>query len=71
MRNKAPNVQTSYQNRPTSGVVIDNAKVEELPLANRQFYQLAQIAPGVLPPAQASSLGFRECPRRFTKKQPE
>ena len=41
------------------GEVIDNAKVEELPLANRQFYELAQIAPGVLPPAQASTLGFR------------
>ena len=41
------------------GEVIDNAKVEALPLANRQFYELAQIAPGVLPPAQASTLGFR------------
>lgn len=41
------------------GEIIDNAKVEELPLANRQFYELAQIAPGVLPPAQSSSLGFR------------
>ena len=39
--------------------MIDNAKVEELPLANRQFYELAQIAPGVMPPAQASTLGFR------------
>jgi hypothetical protein len=43
----------------SAGEVIDNAKVEELPLANRQFYELAQIAPGVLPPAQASTLGFR------------
>jgi hypothetical protein len=41
------------------GEVIDNAKVEELPLANRQFYNLVEIAPGVLPPAQASTLGFR------------
>jgi outer membrane receptor protein involved in Fe transport len=41
------------------GAVIDGAKVEELPLANRQFYELAQIAPGVVPPAQASTLGFR------------
>ncbi len=41
------------------GQVIDNAKVEELPLANRQFYNLVEIAPGVVPPAQASTLGFR------------
>jgi hypothetical protein len=41
------------------GEVIDNAKVEELPLANRQFYNLVEIVPGVLPPAQASTLGFR------------
>ncbi len=41
------------------GQAIDNAKVEELPLANRQFYNLAEIAPGVMPPAQGSSLGFR------------
>ncbi len=43
----------------TLGAVIDNKKVVEMPLNGRQFYSLALLTPGVLPPTQGSSLSFR------------
>ncbi len=43
----------------SSGAVIDNRKVVELPLNGRQFYSLALLTPGVAPPAQGSILSFR------------
>ena len=41
------------------GAVIDERKVEQLPLNGRQFWQLAQLLPNVYPPTQNSSIGFR------------
>jgi hypothetical protein len=41
------------------GAVVDERKVEELPLNGRQFWQLSQLVPNVLPPTQNSSIGFR------------
>jgi hypothetical protein len=42
-----------------NGTVIDNKALVELPVVNRQFYSLALLAPGVAPPGQSSTLGFR------------
>ena len=50
----------------SNGTVIDNKQVVELPLANRQFYNLTEIAPGVLPPAQNSTLRL---PRRLQRQR--
>ena len=41
------------------GDVVDERKVKELPLNGRQFWQLSQLIPNVLPTAQNSSIGFR------------
>jgi Carboxypeptidase regulatory-like domain len=43
----------------SNGTVVDNKKVVELPLANRQFYSLALLSPAAYPSAQNSTLGFR------------
>ena len=52
--------ETSIQTETSSnGVLIDNKQVVELPLANRQFYNLALLSPAAYQPAQNSTLGFR------------
>jgi Carboxypeptidase regulatory-like domain/TonB-dependent Receptor Plug Domain len=43
----------------STGAVIDNQKIVELPLNSRTFYSLAYLVPGVVPPAQNSTLGYR------------
>jgi hypothetical protein len=42
-----------------NGQLIDNKKVVEMPIANRNFYSLALLSPAAAPPAQNSTLGFR------------
>jgi hypothetical protein len=43
----------------STGAVIENRKIVELPLNSRTFYGLAYLVPGVMPPAQNSTLGYR------------
>ena len=43
----------------SNGTLIDNKQVVELPLASRQFYNLALLSPAAFQPAQNSTLGFR------------
>ena len=43
----------------STGAVIENRKIVELPLNSRTFYGLAYLVPGVIPPAQNSTLGYR------------
>ncbi len=43
----------------STGTVIDNKKVVEIPLNGRQFYNLAILVPGTTAPAQNSTDGFR------------
>ncbi len=43
----------------STGQVIENKKVVELPLNGRQFYSLALLAPGAYQPAENSTVGYR------------
>jgi Carboxypeptidase regulatory-like domain len=43
----------------STGAVVPNKTIVEMPLSNRQFYALALLSPGAYQPAQNSSLGFR------------
>ncbi len=43
----------------STGAVVDNQKIVELPLNGREFWQLARVAPLVFDPPQGSALGFR------------
>jgi Carboxypeptidase regulatory-like domain len=43
----------------STGQVVDNRKVVELPLNGRQFYGLALLAPGAYQPAENSTVGYR------------
>ncbi len=43
----------------STGEVIDNRKVVELPLNGRQFYSLALLSPGAYMPAENSTVGYR------------
>jgi hypothetical protein len=43
----------------STGQVIENKKVVELPLNGRQFYGLALLAPGAYQPAENSTVGYR------------
>jgi hypothetical protein len=52
----APLVQSE---NATTGAVVDERKIKELPLNGREFWQLAQLSPMVMTPTQNSSLGFR------------
>jgi hypothetical protein len=43
----------------STGQVIDNKKVVDLPLNGRQFYSLALLTPGAYQPAENSTVGYR------------
>jgi hypothetical protein len=53
---EAPLVQAESS---STGEVVDNKRIEEVPLNGRQFQNLAELVPGVNDPAFGSSLGFR------------
>ena len=49
-------IQTSTSSNAT---LVDDKQVVELPLLNRQFYNLVLLSPAAYQPAQNSTLGFR------------
>jgi hypothetical protein len=53
---EAPLVQTSSA---SLGSVVDNQKIQQLPLNSRDFEKLALLVPGATPPQPGSSLAFR------------
>ncbi len=53
---QAPLVQAASA---SLGSVVDNRRVQELPLNSRDFEKLALLIPGASPPQQGSSLSFR------------
>ena len=55
----AAEVSSIQVDTSSNGVLVDNKQVVELPLANRQFYNLALLSPAAYQPAQNSTLGFR------------
>ncbi|MBI4474529.1 MAG: carboxypeptidase regulatory-like domain-containing protein, partial [Acidobacteria bacterium] len=53
---EAPLVQSTSA---SLGSVVDNQKIQQLPLNSRDFEKLALLVPGATPPQPGSSLGFR------------
>ena len=56
VNSEAPLIQAESS---STGAVIDNKRIEEVPLNGRQFQNLALLVPGTTDPAPGSSLGFR------------
>ena len=56
VNSEAPLVQAESS---STGAVVENKRIEEVPLNGRQFQNLALLVPGTTDPAQGSSLGFR------------
>jgi hypothetical protein len=52
----APIIQTQSA---AVGAVVDQQKIEEIPLNGRQYYSLGMLVPGAMPPAYNSSLSYR------------
>jgi hypothetical protein len=53
------NISLVQSENASVGSVVDERKVEELPLNGRVFWQLSQLVPNVFPPTQNSTIDFR------------